>query len=62
MIYCIVNLPNSVLKSFGLNPVGKTHILFNKYLEKTHKNVVLLALDGFGKNILEYHLEKIVHL
>lgn len=50
---CIANLPNSVLKYFGVETVGKTLPLADKYLNREYKNVVVLLLDGMGKVILE---------
>ena len=53
---CIANVPNSILKYYGLGLVGDPLPLLNQYLNKPYKNVVLLLLDGMGKNILEKHL------
>ena len=53
---CIANLPNSVLKYWGLPTVGKTLPLADRYLKKEYKNVVVLLLDGMGKVILENFL------
>lgn len=53
---CIANLPNSVLKKVGAQPAGDTLALADRYLEKDHKNIVILLLDGMGKSILERHL------
>lgn len=50
---CIANVPNSVLKKFGVETVGETLPLLDKYLEKDYKNIVLLLLDGMGKSTLE---------
>lgn len=50
---CIANLPNSILKYWGLPTVGKTLPLADRYLNKEYKNVVVLLLDGMGKVILE---------
>lgn len=55
---CLANLPNSILKYFGLPTVGKTLPLADRYLQKDYKNVVLLLLDGMGKHILENCLEE----
>lgn len=55
---CLANLPNSILKYFGLPTVGKTLPLADSYLQKDYKNVVLLLLDGMGKHILENCLEE----
>ena len=52
----IANLPNSVLKYFGLQTVGDTLPLLDKYLCREYKNVVVLLLDGMGASILERHL------
>lgn len=53
---CIANLPNSILKYWGLTTVGKTLPLADRYLTKEYKNVVVLLLDGMGKVILENFL------
>ncbi len=55
---CLANLPNSILKYFGLPTVGKTLPLADRYLQKDYKNVVLLLLDGMGNHILENCLEE----
>lgn len=55
---CIAGIPNSILKKFGCEPVGKTLPLLDRYLEKDYKNVVVLLLDGMGKHILERHLSE----
>lgn len=55
---CLVNIPNSVLKGFGEEPLGATHPLIDRYLEKGYKNVVLFLLDGMGVKILEKHLKE----
>lgn len=53
---CIANLPNSILKNFGVETNGDTLGIFDKYLEKGYKNVVVLLLDGMGTHILESNL------
>lgn len=53
---CIVNISNSILKDFGVNPINNTHPIVDKYLEKEFKNVVLLLLDGLGTKVIEHHL------
>lgn len=53
---CLANIPNSIMKKFGVEPVGKTHPLIDEYLKKDYKNVVLFLLDGMGKKIIENHL------
>lgn len=55
---CIANLPNSILKKWRIQTVGGTLPLADKYLEKDHKNVVILLLDGMGKFILEESLDE----
>lgn len=55
---CLTGLPNSVLRSFGISPVGDTLPLLDRYLEKKYKNIVLLVLDGLGTCILEGNLNK----
>ena len=55
---CIANLPNSILKKFGVDTVGDTLPLLDKYLEKDYKNIVVILLDGMGKAILEHHLKE----
>lgn len=55
---CITNLPNSILKKFGVEPVGATLPLFDKFMDKEYKNVVVLLLDGMGKVIIEKHLKE----
>lgn len=55
---CIVNLPGSILKKFGVHPSGKTLPLADELLKKDYKNVVILILDGLGTCILEKHLKE----
>lgn len=52
----LVNIPNSILKWFGLPLRGKSHETIDKLLEKDYKNVVLLLLDGMGTFIMEENL------
>ena len=52
----LANLPNSILKKFGAEPAGDSLPLLDKYLEKDYKNIILILLDGMGKNIVEEHL------
>ena len=39
---CIVNLPNSIQKKFGVDTVGDTLPIADKYIEKNYKNIVVL--------------------
>lgn len=55
---CIANLPNSVMRYFGRETVGKTLPLADQYLTKEYKNVVVLLLDGMGKVILDNFLDE----
>lgn len=54
----IANLPNSVLKYFGVETVGDTLPIFDTLLEKTYKNVVVLLLDGLGVSTIHEHLKE----
>lgn len=53
---CIANLPNSILKKFGIKTVGPTLPQLDTYLERDYKNIVVLLLDGMGTKIMERHL------
>ena len=55
---CIANLPNSILKKFGVETVGDTLPLLDRYLTKDYKNIVVILLDGMGKTIIESHLKE----
>lgn len=55
---CIANLPNSILRKFGVTPVGDTLPLLDRYLDKDYRNIVVILLDGMGKAILERHLKE----
>ena len=35
---CIANLPNSILKKFGIETVTKTLPILDKYMENDYKN------------------------
>ena len=54
----IVNLACSVLKHFGAENKHETLGIFDNYLKKNYKNVVVLLLDGLGVDALENHLNK----
>ena len=43
---CIANLPNSILRKFGVTPAGDTLPLLDRYLEKDYRNIVVILLDG----------------
>lgn len=55
---CIANLSNSILKNYGVDPVGKTLPVADQYLKKDYKNVVILLLDGLGTCIMEGNLRE----
>lgn len=54
---CIASLACSVMKYFGIEPPNPTLPLADKLLsERRYKNVVVMLLDGMGKNIIEANL------
>lgn len=56
---CIANVPNSVMKHFGIIPPGKSLPLLDEALGKDdYTNVVVFLLDGLGYNILKENLEQ----
>lgn len=56
---CIAGIPNSVLKSMGLEPGRRTLELLDRHLEgRSYENVVVILLDGMGKNIMDANLSK----
>lgn len=55
---CVANLACSVLRYFGAqSPDNGTLPMADELLSTEYKNVVILLLDGMGKNILEANLE-----
>ena len=54
----IVNLACSVIKHYGAENHHETLAIFDNYLEKNYKNVVVMLLDGLGVDALENHLDK----
>lgn len=54
----IVNLSCSVLKHYGAEYHHETLKIFDNYLKKNYKNVVVMLLDGLGINALENHIDK----
>ncbi len=54
---CIANLACSVLKYFGVQAPNKTLAMADELLKKQYKNVVVLLLDGMGRNIIEKNLD-----
>lgn len=55
---CITNLACSLQKEFGIAPAHPTLEMCDKLLQKNYKNIVMILLDGMGRNILEMNLEK----
>ena len=54
----IMNITNSLLKHYGLEPHHATLPVVDDLLAKNYKNVVLLIMDGMGINVLERNLPK----
>ena len=54
---CIVNLANSILGEFEIER-GEGLKLLDKYLEEKYENILVILLDGMGKNIIDKNLEK----
>ena len=54
----IVNLACSVIKHYGAENHHETLAIFDNYLKKNYKNVVVMLLDGLGVDALENHLDK----
>ena len=52
----IANLACSILSYYGVGSANKTLPLADKFLKSKYKNVVVLLLDGMGKNIIESNL------
>jgi len=53
---CSVNMSNSIMKHFGLEPYHQTLPILDDYLAKDYRNVVLMLFDGLGSDLLEKHL------
>ena len=54
---CIANLACSVLKYFGAQAPNKTLAMADELFKNQYKNVVVLLLDGMGRNIIEKNLD-----
>ncbi len=54
--HSIANLACSVLKYYGIQPPNPTLPETDELLSREYKNVVVLLLDGMGRNIIERHL------
>ncbi len=52
-----VNLACSISSHYGISPCHSTLPEVDNVLRNGARNVVLLVLDGLGRNALEYHLE-----
>ncbi len=56
---CIAGIPNSILKNMGLEQGRGTLSLLDKYLDgKDYENIVVILLDGMGKNIMDGNLAR----
>lgn len=53
----LVNLSNSILKHFGVEPFHQTIPVIDELL-KGHKKVVAVLFDGMGQNIIRKHLKE----
>ena len=53
----LVNLSNSILKHFGVEPFHDTIPEVDELL-KGHKKVVAVLFDGMGQNIVRMHLKE----
>lgn len=49
----ILNLANSILKHYGVEPFHPTLKVLDPYLERNYKNVVVMVLDGMGVRNME---------
>jgi len=56
--HSILSLSSSVLKHYGAETNHKTLPIFDMFLKKNYKNVVVMLFDGMGTAILEKHLKK----
>ena len=53
---CLTGLANSILKRFGVPPVGPTLPPADTLLEKHHRNTVVFLLDGMGRSVFFGHI------
>lgn len=51
--HCILNLMNSILKSYGVETAYDGLPVLDEKLKNHYKNVVFIILDGLGKHVLE---------
>ncbi len=52
----ILNIPNSILKHYGISIYHKSLPKLDKILEKDYKNIVFIIFDGMGSFIIDHHL------
>ena len=53
----ILNIPSSILKHYGIEPLHTTLADLDKLLaQRPYKNVVLMVFDGMGSEIIDKHL------
>lgn len=55
---CIVGIPNSILKYYGLNELNSSLGILDEYLNKEIKNIVIVLCDGMGYYFLENTLSE----
>ena len=55
---CIVGIPNSILKYYGLKELNISLSVLDEYLNKDIKNIVIILCDGMGYNFLENTLSE----
>ena len=53
---CLVNLSNSILKTFGAETTAPSLNMADELLQGEYKNVVVLLMDAMGTSVLEKHL------
>ena len=53
---CCVNVLSSIAKKYGVDLGHKTNELVDAQLKNNPKNIVIILLDGMGKNILQRNL------
>lgn len=56
---CIAGISNSILRYMSVDPGRDTLDLLDKHLDgKDYENIVVILLDGMGKNIMDANLSK----
>lgn len=55
---CTANVANSILEKFGIDEGRQKLKALDQYLKKDYENIVIILLDGMGKNIVQENLAK----